>query len=227
MRRYEFGDFSLDVDQQRLTKSNGGFVGLTPRLFDALRFFVEHPGELLDKEQLLTALWPGLIVEENSLSQTISALRRALGDEVQDSRYIQTIPRRGFRFIAPVTFREATGVARRSTLWSPTESRRYRHCLRLPRQRRLSSDRRRKFCHPRFPSTGDAWFGGARPAPCLSSRPVLQPGGGVAIMACRQRRHRPLWPSYPSSRWWRRRVTNCWRWGWPTAWSRGCRPCRA
>ena len=92
--------------QRRLVRSDGLVVGLTPRLFDALLFFVEHPGQLLDKDTLLGALWPGLVVEENSLSQTISALRRELGDEAQGSRYIQTVPRRGFRFIAAVVLKD-------------------------------------------------------------------------------------------------------------------------
>ena len=106
MRSYEFGDFQLDTRHRRLARSDGTPVVLTPRLFDALVYLVEHAGELLDKETLLKALWPGLVVEENSLSQTISALRRALGDGAQDSAYIQTAPRRGFRFIAAVRVRD-------------------------------------------------------------------------------------------------------------------------
>ena len=78
-------------------------LNLTPRLFSALLLFVENAGELLDKDALMLALWPGLVVEENSLSQVISGLRRALADDSHDSRYIQTVPRRGFRFIATVT----------------------------------------------------------------------------------------------------------------------------
>lgn len=100
--RYEFGDFVLDPAQRRVVRRDGGPVTLTPRLFDALLLFVERAGDLLDKDTLLAALWPGLVVEENNLSQVISGLRRALGDDPQDSRYIQTVPRRGFRFVAAV-----------------------------------------------------------------------------------------------------------------------------
>lgn len=103
MQPYRFGPFLLEVDERRLRRDDGDVVPLTPRLFDALVYFVEHPGVLLDKDTLLEALWSGVIVEENSLSQMVSALRRALGDDAQDSRYIQTVPRRGFRFIATVT----------------------------------------------------------------------------------------------------------------------------
>lgn len=101
-RTYVFGDFRLDALQRRLAHRDGTPVALTPRLIDALLYFVERPGELLDKHALMKALWPGLVVEENNLNQTISALRRALGDESQDSRYIQTVPRRGFRWVAKV-----------------------------------------------------------------------------------------------------------------------------
>jgi DNA-binding winged helix-turn-helix (wHTH) protein/TolB-like protein/Flp pilus assembly protein TadD len=102
-QRYAFGDFVLERTQQRVRRRDGSSVNLTPRLFSALLLFVENPGSLLDKDALMRALWPGLVVEENSLSQVISGLRRALADDTHDSRYIQTVPRRGFRFIATVT----------------------------------------------------------------------------------------------------------------------------
>ena len=102
MTQLAFGDFVLDAERRRLATATGEAVPLSPRLFDALLFFVERAGELLDKDTLFKALWPGLVVEESSLSQLISALRKALGDDAQQSRYLQTVPRRGFRFIAPV-----------------------------------------------------------------------------------------------------------------------------
>ncbi len=101
--RYSFGEFVLERSQQRVLRSDGSELSLTPRLFSALLMFVEHADTLLDKDSLMRALWPGLVVEENNLSQTISGLRRALGDEPPGSRYIQTVARRGFRFIATVT----------------------------------------------------------------------------------------------------------------------------
>ncbi len=102
MRAYRFLDHTLQTDPRRLLGPGGQEIELTPRLYDALLFLVEHPGEMLDKDRLLAELWPGLVVEENSLSQSVSALRRALGDDAQRSRFIQTVHRRGFRFIAPV-----------------------------------------------------------------------------------------------------------------------------
>ncbi len=103
MREYRFHEFVLQVEQRRLLGADGVAVELTPRLYDALLFMVERAGQLLDKERLLAELWPGLVVEENSLSQAVSALRKVLGDDAQRSRFIQTVPRRGFRFVAPVS----------------------------------------------------------------------------------------------------------------------------
>jgi DNA-binding winged helix-turn-helix (wHTH) protein len=101
--RYAFGDFILERSQQRVLRGDGTELNLSPRLFSALLLLMERAGELVDKDALMLAVWPGLVVEENNLSQVISGLRRALGDDTQDSRYIQTVQRRGFRFIAPVT----------------------------------------------------------------------------------------------------------------------------
>jgi DNA-binding winged helix-turn-helix (wHTH) protein/TolB-like protein/tetratricopeptide (TPR) repeat protein len=100
--RYAFGPFVLERSQQRVLTRDGPALALTPRVFAALLLFVEHAGELLDKDTLMAALWPGLVVEENNLSQVVSALRRALSDDAQGSRYIETVPRRGFRFVAEV-----------------------------------------------------------------------------------------------------------------------------
>lgn len=94
------------LDRRRhllLRRGDAAPVALTPKQFDALALFVDRAGELLEKEALISALWPDLVVEENNLSQLVSGLRRALGDDAQGSRYIQTVPRRGFRFVAAVT----------------------------------------------------------------------------------------------------------------------------
>lgn len=102
MRRYQVHEFILNTEARSLLGPDGAAIELPPRLFDALLFMVENAGQLLDKDRLLAVLWPGLVVEENSLSQCISGLRKALGDDAQRPRFIQTVPRRGFRFIAPV-----------------------------------------------------------------------------------------------------------------------------
>jgi TolB-like protein/DNA-binding winged helix-turn-helix (wHTH) protein len=101
--RYAFGSFLLERAQERVLRSDGSPLALTPRLFSALLFFVEHPGELLDKGSIMDTVWPGLVVEENNLNQVVWGLRRALGDDAHGSRFIETVPRRGFRFVAAVT----------------------------------------------------------------------------------------------------------------------------
>jgi DNA-binding winged helix-turn-helix (wHTH) protein/TolB-like protein/Tfp pilus assembly protein PilF len=108
------GDFRLDLMRRRLLDSQNQTVELSARLFDALVYFAEHRGELLDKDRLMAALWPGLVVEENNLNKVVSALRRALGDDGEDKRYLLTVPRRGFRFVADV--RKVTASA-----WPPLE----------------------------------------------------------------------------------------------------------
>lgn len=100
---YAFGPFVLDPLRRSVYREDGVAVTLTSRLFDALQLFVEHPGDLLHKDWLMAVLWPGMVVEENSLSQVISALRRALGDDGR--RFIRTEARRGFRFVCPVAAR--------------------------------------------------------------------------------------------------------------------------
>jgi TolB-like protein/DNA-binding winged helix-turn-helix (wHTH) protein/Tfp pilus assembly protein PilF len=101
---YEFGDFRLDVSRRLLlAKGVAEPRAITPKAFDTILYFVEHPGELLEKDRLLAELWPGLVVEENSLTQVISLLRRVLGETRGENRYIATVPGRGYRFVADVT----------------------------------------------------------------------------------------------------------------------------
>lgn len=105
--RYEFGDFALEVGQQRMLRLDSGeSIPLTGKAFDTLVYLVEHAGELLDKDVLLQAIWPGLIVEENSLTQIVSTLRQLLGEARGENRYIATISRKGYRFVAKVTRRD-------------------------------------------------------------------------------------------------------------------------
>jgi TolB-like protein/DNA-binding winged helix-turn-helix (wHTH) protein/Flp pilus assembly protein TadD len=100
---YEFGDFRLDVSRRLLfAKGAAEPRTVTPKAFDALLYFVEHPGELLEKDRLLAELWPGVIVEENSLTQVISMLRRVLGETRGENRYLATVPGHGYRFVADV-----------------------------------------------------------------------------------------------------------------------------
>src|SRR5262245_57429712 len=109
LKQYEFGPFRLDPVERRLMRE-GEQVSLSPKVFDLLLVLVRRHGAILEKEELLSAVWPDTIVEENNLSVNISALRKALGEGSNEHTYIETLPRRGYRFVASV--REVTGQGR-------------------------------------------------------------------------------------------------------------------
>jgi len=101
---YEFAGFRLDPAEHLLRMvETDEIVAVSPRAFDALVYFVERRGQLIDKTALMKALWPRTVVEENSLTQTISTLRRALGEKPGEQRFIATVAGRGYRFVAPVS----------------------------------------------------------------------------------------------------------------------------
>jgi len=97
-RLYEFGPFRLDPTERKLLRGNE-MVALTPKAFDTLLLLVRNSGHLLEKDELITMLWPDSFVEEGSLSNNIFLLRKALGE---DPAFIETVPRRGYRFIGAV-----------------------------------------------------------------------------------------------------------------------------
>ncbi len=96
---YEFGPFRLDADE-RLLLREGEAVPLTPKAFDLLLALVQRHGHLLEKDELLKKVWPDAFVEEANLSYTISQIRKALGEGEGGSRYIETVPKRGYRFVS-------------------------------------------------------------------------------------------------------------------------------
>ena len=98
---YDFGSFRLDVAERRLLR-DGEPIPLAPKVFDTLLVLVENCGHLLEKDDLMTRLWPDTIVEEATLARNISDLRKALGENSQH-KYIETVPKRGYRFVAPVS----------------------------------------------------------------------------------------------------------------------------
>ena len=105
MRIIEFGRFRLDPDD-RLLLRDGHHVALTPKAFDLLLYLADRHGRLVEKQAIMAALWPDTIVEEGNLASTVSALRKALGDDGGDQRVIATVPTRGYRFVMPVTHRD-------------------------------------------------------------------------------------------------------------------------
>ncbi|MEZ5344181.1 MAG: transcriptional regulator [Pyrinomonadaceae bacterium] len=95
---YRFGDYVLNVKEKNLWLQDE-LVQIPPKVFDTLLILVERHGQVISKEEMLDRIWTDSIVEENNLSQNISALRRLFG---KNNKFIETVPRKGFRFIKPV-----------------------------------------------------------------------------------------------------------------------------
>src|SRR5277367_5732180 len=112
---YRFGQFVLDPDKRILLRADSP-VFLTPKAFDVLLFLVQNPNRLVTKDELLQAVWGDTFVEEGNLTQYISHLRKALGDNAEDTRLIVTIARKGYQFTARVTVAEAVDIAKHPVL---------------------------------------------------------------------------------------------------------------
>jgi len=100
-RLYECGPFVLDPLNRALLRT-GEPLPLPPKAFDTLLVLVQHQGDLIEKEELLKKVWPDTFVEENNLTQYISLLRKVLGERPDHKQYIETVPKLGYRFVAPV-----------------------------------------------------------------------------------------------------------------------------
>src|SRR5436190_4861029 len=98
---YEFGEFRLETAERLLLTSQGP-KPLRPKEFDTLLVLVQQSGHLIEKEELIRRVWPDTAVEEANLARNIYSLRKALGDDNHAHKYIETVPTRGYRFIAPV-----------------------------------------------------------------------------------------------------------------------------
>jgi DNA-binding winged helix-turn-helix (wHTH) protein/TolB-like protein/Tfp pilus assembly protein PilF len=96
---YEFGRFRLKTAERVLLRE-GELVPLTPKVFDILVTLVEHGGQVVAKDDLMKRVWPNTFVEEGNLTQNISLLRKALGESSGGVQFIETVPRRGYRFVA-------------------------------------------------------------------------------------------------------------------------------
>ncbi|MBL8514351.1 MAG: winged helix-turn-helix domain-containing protein, partial [Betaproteobacteria bacterium] len=174
-----FGPYRADAFARTLVHQAEGPIGLTPKQFDTLLLLLRHPGEVLDKERILATVWAGSVVEENNLSQAISALRKALGDDGETHRYILTVPRKGYRFVAAVapvkTLKQASasapleGAAAEAT---ETELPENQKAVNAPKVSTRLAQRRRVFSHWGWVVGGMAlaaiaWTIG-RPAPTAS-----------------------------------------------------------
>ena len=106
---YEFGRFSLNTADRVLLRDHEP-VPLTPKAFDILLTLVENCGRVVEKDDLMKRVWPNTFVEEGNLTQNVSLLRKALGETASGAQFIETVPRRGYRFVPQVA--EAFGVRR-------------------------------------------------------------------------------------------------------------------
>jgi DNA-binding winged helix-turn-helix (wHTH) protein/TolB-like protein/tetratricopeptide (TPR) repeat protein len=100
---YGFGDFVLDTGRRLLFSADRRQIPLKPKVFDTLFYLLTNNGRIVEKDELMSAVWPDTIVEENNLNKNISALRKALGEALGEHRYIVTVPGRGYQFVADVT----------------------------------------------------------------------------------------------------------------------------
>ena len=116
---YLFGEFVLDPSRRALSRADSP-ISLTPKAFDVLIFLVQNPNRLVTKEELLQAVWGDTFVEEGNLTQYISHLRKALGDNSEDTRLIVTIARKGYQFTGNVTVAEAPDTAKPAAVQAST-----------------------------------------------------------------------------------------------------------
>lgn len=98
---YEFEGFRLDAAEQLLLR-DGEPVPLEPKIFETLLVLIRHEGRLVSKEELMRAVWPDSFVEESNLTRHISVLRKALSGDDGGPTYIETVPKRGYRFVGEV-----------------------------------------------------------------------------------------------------------------------------
>lgn len=99
---YEFGPFVLEAAERRLMR-HGEPVALAPRAFDVLVFLVAQAGRLVSKQDVFDRVWRGALVTDGALTQCVRQIRAVLGDDAASPRYVATVPRAGYRFIAPVS----------------------------------------------------------------------------------------------------------------------------
>src|SRR3954463_13358898 len=110
-RFYEFGPFRLDPEEHTLWRESEP-VPLTLKAFETLLALVESGGRVIGKQELMNKVWPDAFVEENNLGQQISFLRKALGEMEAGVKYIETVPKRGYRFIVvPQEVEEGSAAA--------------------------------------------------------------------------------------------------------------------
>lgn len=116
---YEFDEFRLDANDGKLWRGTEQ-IALTHKAIDLLTLLIERRGETLSKNEIIENLWRDTYVDENNLAVTVSTLRKAFGEKASDNRFIETVPRRGYRFVADVREPEPAFVIERQTLTNIT-----------------------------------------------------------------------------------------------------------
>ena len=111
---FHFGDVVVDTKNFRVVR-DGQEVTLTPRAFDVLVFLIRNSGRVVEKQELFSEIWKGTFVSDNALTKVIKEIRHTLNDDATAPRYIETIPKRGYRFIAEVM--EGAGPSAVHGLW--------------------------------------------------------------------------------------------------------------
>src|SRR5688572_16736808 len=100
---YAFDAFRVDSSKRLVFGLDDEVIHLMPKAYEILVYLVANSGRVVDKEELMSAVWPDTAVEENNLTQNISAIRRQLGEKHRENRFIATVPGRGYKFVAPVS----------------------------------------------------------------------------------------------------------------------------
>jgi serine/threonine-protein kinase len=119
-RVYCFGQFRLDPSERQLFRGSEP-ISLTAKVFDTLLLLVENSSHLMEKDDLMRRLWPDTFVDEATLAHNISSLRKLLGETENGRNYIETVPKRGYRFVAPVTDIESSASPKDAPLFQPLE----------------------------------------------------------------------------------------------------------
>lgn len=110
--RYRFETITLDTSRRELRRDDQ-VVAIEPRVFDLLRYLVEHPDRVIGREELVETVWSGRVISDASVASCVRSARRAIGDSGRSSRFIRTVQRRGFRFVVPVETEDEDSPSRR------------------------------------------------------------------------------------------------------------------
>ncbi len=221
---YRFEGFELDTLRRRLTGPDGSACPLSSRGYDALLYLVENRARVVGKDELMKAVWPRTVVEENNLNQAVSSARRALGDNRDAPRFILTVAGRGYQFVGEIwpTRRSKRTPTTCASAWKAPRRRRPRPLWKQPRPPSSQPSRNRRSIresrHPTVSAAAESRRRAAAPATSPTStagigrrRLLLALGAGAAAIAAGVygwRRTsagpdptcRTPWPCSPSSR---------------------------